>query len=167
MDEQAPEYVGFWLRVVATIVDSILVLVITIPLLITVQSWLGLSPAGAGMAHIPADVLKSPQGLSRLLAQANVVPGPVTILIRWVLPAAAIILFWIFRDATPGKMAVSARVVDANTGASLSTGQSIGRYFAYYVSLIPLFLGFVWVAFDSRKQGWHDKLAGTVVVKSK
>jgi uncharacterized RDD family membrane protein YckC len=31
--------------------------------------------------------------------------------------------------------------------------------------MLPIFLGFVWVAFDRRKQGWHDKLAGTVVVR--
>jgi uncharacterized RDD family membrane protein YckC len=64
-------------------------------------------------------------------------------------------------------MLVSARVVDAKTGNSLSVGQSIGRYLAYFVSTIPLCLGFLWIAFDPRKQGWHDKLAGTVVVRSK
>ena len=39
------------------------------------------------------------------------------------------------------------------------------RYLGYYVSIIPLFLGLIAVAFDPRKQGWHDKLAGTVVVR--
>jgi len=68
---------------------------------------------------------------------------------------------------TPGKIAIGARIVDARTGAKPSTGQLIGRYFGYYVSTIPLFLGLIWVAFDSRKQGWHDKLAGTVVVRDK
>ena len=62
---------------------------------------------------------------------------------------------------------IGARIVDAKTGDKPSTGQLIGRYFAYYVSVIPLFLGMVWVAFDPRKQGWHDKLAGTVVVRAK
>jgi uncharacterized RDD family membrane protein YckC len=46
-------------------------------------------------------------------------------------------------------------------------GQSVGRYFAYLVSIIPLCLGFAWIAFDARKQGWHDKLAGSVVVRTK
>jgi len=45
-----------------------------------------------------------------------------------------------------------------------STGKLIGRYFAYLVSIIPIFLGFLWIAVDKRKQGWHDKLAGTVVI---
>ena len=62
---------------------------------------------------------------------------------------------------------IVARLVDAKTGEPPSTSQCIGRYFAYFVSTIPLFLGLIWVAFDSRKQGWHDKLAGTVVVRKK
>lgn len=55
----------------------------------------------------------------------------------------------------------------ARVGASLIDSVLIGRYLAYYVSLIPFGLGFIWVAFDGRKQGWHDKLAGTVVVRKK
>jgi uncharacterized RDD family membrane protein YckC len=64
-------------------------------------------------------------------------------------------------------MAVSARVVDARTGNTLTVGQSIGRYLAYFVAMLPMFLGIIWVAFDPRKQGWHDKLAGTVVIRPK
>jgi uncharacterized RDD family membrane protein YckC len=62
-------------------------------------------------------------------------------------------------------MVFKARIVDAESGGPLTTGQSIGRYLGYYVSLLGLGLGFVWVAFDARKQGWHDKLAGTVVIR--
>jgi uncharacterized RDD family membrane protein YckC len=77
----------------------------------------------------------------------------------------AIVLFWLYRQATPGKMAISARIVDARTGGKPGIGQLIGRYLGYFVSTMPLFLGLIWVAFDPRKQGWHDKLAGTVVVR--
>lgn len=93
--------------------------------------------------------------------------GPADVLPNWVLPAVAVIIFWIYRQATPGKMIIGARIVDATTGQPPSTGQLIGRYFGYYVSMIPLFFGMIWVAFDARKQGWHDKLAGTVVVKDR
>jgi uncharacterized RDD family membrane protein YckC len=62
-------------------------------------------------------------------------------------------------------MAISARIVDARTGAPASTRQLVIRYLGYYVSTIPLGLGLLWVAFDPRKQGWHDKMAGTVVVR--
>jgi len=58
-------------------------------------------------------------------------------------------------------------VVDARTGGPLSVSQAILRYLGYFVSTIPLCLGLLWVGFDARKQGWHDKIAGTVVVRSK
>ena len=83
------------------------------------------------------------------------------------MPAIAVILFWIYRQATPGKMAIGAKIVDAKTGGKPSTGQLIGRYLAYYVSIIPLFLGIIWVGIDARKQGFHDKLAGTLVIRAK
>jgi uncharacterized RDD family membrane protein YckC len=93
--------------------------------------------------------------------------GPADFLINWLLPAVAVILFWMYRQATPGKMAIGAKIVDAKTGGKCSTGQLIGRYLAYYVSILPLMLGIIWVGIDSRKQGWHDMLAGTVVVRSR
>ena len=76
---------------------------------------------------------------------------------------------WCWRRfrATPGKMAFKLEVVDADSGETLTTGQSYGRFFAYFISTIPFGLGFIWVAFDKRKQGWHDKLANTVVIKKK
>ena len=51
------------------------------------------------------------------------------------------------------------------TGAGLTWGQSVGRYLGYFLATLPLGLGLIWVAFDKKKQGWHDKLAHTVVVK--
>jgi len=64
-------------------------------------------------------------------------------------------------------MAIAARIVDAATGAKPSTRQLVVRYLGYYVAIVPFMLGILWVAFDPRKQGWHDKLAGTVVVRSR
>lgn len=94
------------------------------------------------------------------------IAGPADILINWVFPAVAVILFWIYRQATPGKMAIKAKIVDERTGGKPSTGQLIGRYLAYYVSILPLMIGIIWVAFGSRKQGFHDKLARTLVVRA-
>ena len=81
------------------------------------------------------------------------------------LAAAYTLGFWATLQATPGKLAVGVRIVDAASGGKPSLKQLAGRYLAYYVSLIPCFLGFLWVAFDRRKQGWHDKLAETAVVR--
>lgn len=136
------EYVGFWVRVWAAIIDSALITVIIFPLLISIYGWAYLDPE-------------------------NLVRGSMDFLISWVLPAIAVISLWIYKLATPGKMAIGAKIVDARTGRKPSKGQLIGRYFAYFVSILPLFLGLLWVAFDKRKQGWHDKLAGTVVVRPK
>jgi uncharacterized RDD family membrane protein YckC len=136
------EYVGFWLRVAATLVDSVLLIAVSLPLAI---AWYG------------PGYLKSMKTFE----------GPVDLLISYLLPAVAIVLFWLYRQATPGKMLIRAHIVDAVTGGKPSTGQLIGRYFGYFVSMIPLFIGIVWVAFDPRKQGWHDKLARTVVVRKR
>ncbi|EOG2909749.1 RDD family protein [Salmonella enterica] len=87
------------------------------------------------------------------------------IAINWIVPAVLTVILWRGFQATPGKMALRLRVLDAESGCPASTGQYIGRYLGYFVSTVPLGLGFFWIAFDRRKQGWHDKLAGTVVVR--
>ena len=98
---------------------------------------------------------------------SSFVQGPTDVLVSWVASAAAIVLFWIYRQATPGKIAVGAQIVDAKTGGKPSTRQLLIRYIGNYVSSISLFLGFIWAAFDLLKQGWHDKMADTVVVRNK
>ena len=64
-------------------------------------------------------------------------------------------------------MAIGARIVDVATGRPASPAQLVVRYLGYFVASIPLFLGIIWVAFDARKQGWHDKIAGIVAVRPK
>ncbi len=142
MDRIEPEYVGFWARVGAALVDTVLIVVITLPILTKIY----------GSGYFFSD---------------KFIQGPADFLIGWVFPAVAIILFWMYRQATPGKMAVSAKIVDAATGQAPTTRQWIIRYLGYYVSTLPLFLGLIWVAFDARKQGWHDKMAGTLVIRAK
>jgi uncharacterized RDD family membrane protein YckC len=136
------EYVGFLPRLGATIIDSILLAIIIYPLLYAIYG-------------------------REYFAGGHLIAGVGDFIVNYILPAVAIIVFWIYRSATPGKMAIHARIVDAGTGGHPSTGQMIGRYFAYYLSTIPFCLGFLWIAWDPKKQGWHDKLAGTVVVRPK
>jgi len=138
-DQFAGGYVGVLARFLASVVDTFLAMVIITP----------------GLIGVYGESLLSGESFSG---------GPLYYLMTWVFPAVAVVLFWIARSATPGKMLIRAKIVDARTGGKPSTGQLIGRYFAYYVSMLPLFLGFIWIAFDKRKQGWHDKLARTVVV---
>lgn len=80
---------------------------------------------------------------------------------------AVYIVVWSYSSATPGKWLLRMRIVDARTGCRPTQRQFIIRFFAAILSFLPLTLGFLWIAFDEKKQGWHDKLAGTVVVKVK
>lgn len=136
------EYVGFWWRVLASLIDTVLMAIVTLPVL--------------GMVY----------GTDYWL-DSEAIKGPVDFVVTWLLPAVVIIVFWASKGATPGKLAIGARVVDARTGGKPTTGQLVGRYFGYFVSAVPLGLGLIWVGIDGRKQGWHDKLAGTVVVWGK
>jgi len=74
------------------------------------------------------------------------------------------VFMWIKFLGTPGKLLLSCHVVDVNTKQPLGLGQAILRYVAYFVSLLPFCLGFFWIIWDKRKQGFHDKIAGTVVI---
>jgi uncharacterized RDD family membrane protein YckC len=144
MHDDSHEYAGFWIRTAASLIDTVLVAMLTLPPLVLIYGWDYFDPGRAGLFAGPADVLLS-----------------------WLLPSLAVIVFWMYRSATPGKMMLGLRIVDARSGAAMGRGQSVGRYLGYFVSIIPLFMGLVWVAFDPRKQGWHDKLAGTVVIRSR
>lgn len=136
------QFVGFWRRVGATAIDVSLLSVLTAPLLYAVY----------GSGYWLSDAL--------LL-------GWWDFLLSWVLPAVAIIGLWMWKLATPGKMVFSAVIVDARTGGRPSVGQWIVRYLGYVPAGAALGLGLLWVAFDRRKQGWHDKMAKTVVVRKR
>jgi len=130
------EYVGFWARVGASLIDSIATLGLVVVLSVC---FFGGAPEGAG--------------------------GLADFTISWIIPAIAVLVFWFARGATPGKMVIHAVIVDATTLAPPTYWQYVGRYLGYFVSAIPLCLGLIWVAFDARKQGWHDKMANTVVIR--
>ena len=64
-------------------------------------------------------------------------------------------------------MAIGARIVDADTVRNISIGKAIARYLSYFISAIGLLIGYIWIGFDPKKQGWHDHIARTVVIRSK
>jgi uncharacterized RDD family membrane protein YckC len=132
------------MRVVASIIDSILVAIITFPVMIRMY----------GLRNVES-------------GDFSLVQGPIDFFISYVVPAILIIGFWHFKLATPGKMAISAIVVDAGNYGKPSTLQLTVRYLGYFISTFFLFIGFLWIGFDKRKQGWHDKMARTVVIRTK
>jgi len=150
------KFVGFWARTVASLVDTALSALVLSPLI---------SALTRESTQLPTDLSAgSIETLASTLLASLKPTGALDALISWGVPAAAVIAFWMARQATPGKMLVHARIVDAETYGKPSTGRLVVRYLGYYVSLFACGLGFLWVAWDQRKQGWHDKLAGTVVI---
>jgi uncharacterized RDD family membrane protein YckC len=133
-------YVGFWKRFAAMWIDTLILTVVIALIVLPIY----------GTQYPALQAQGRTTGVDTLINAGAIL---------------ATILLWRFRGATPGKMLFSARIVDANTLAAPSTGKLVGRFFAYLVSMIPAGLGFLWIAFDARKQGWHDKLAGTVVIE--
>ena len=136
------KYVGFWKRTVAGLVDTFLILLVIFPILIWVY----------GIEYLNNEHMEK---------------GSFDFIINYVFPTIAVILLWKYYQATPGKMIFKATIVDAKTGGTPSLRQLIIRYLGYIISTIPLGLGIFWVAFDKKKQGFHDKLANTVVVQPK
>ena len=76
---------------------------------------------------------------------------------------AYFIYFWSTTGQTLGMMAMRIRVARAD-GQPLTWSTGILRVIGYIISAIPLGLGLWWVIWDPQKQGWHDKIASTVVV---
>lgn len=135
------QYAGFWIRFGASFIDSLLMIIIFAPLVTIIY----------GRSY---------------WTDPQIIKGFWDVVVNYILPVLAIMTFWIYKSATPGKMVTKLIIVDAKTGGKPTLTQFVIRYMGYYVSLLPCFLGFLWAAFDRRKQAWHDKLAGTIVIKT-
>jgi uncharacterized RDD family membrane protein YckC len=72
--------------------------------------------------------------------------------------------FWMLSGQTPGKRVMGLRVIRAD-GTRLRFGNAVRRQIGYWISAI-FFIGFLWILFDNKRQGFHDKLAGTIVTYS-
>ncbi|EGZ51346.1 RDD family protein [Neisseria wadsworthii] len=136
-------YAGFWIRTVAVIIDTIILMIVILPLMYLIY----------GDAYFAvSDEIRYSFGFWDTF-------------LNHIFPAIFTLFFWNKFAATPGKMLLALKVVDAKTGEDIDLRQSIIRYIGYFIAILPLFLGLIWVAFDKRKQGWHDKMAGTVIVR--
>nr|WP_137677858.1 RDD family protein [Parerythrobacter lutipelagi] len=135
-------YAGFWLRVVAYIIDAIIMTVVQFALAAILGVNLMDPEASAG------------GGSSILL---NVVSIVIAVAYFAGLESSS----W---QATVGKKALGLVVTDID-GNRIGIGRAIGRYFGKILSALILLIGFIMVAFTERKQGLHDMLAGTLVVK--
>ena len=151
------EYAGFWIRVGANLIDLIILIILYASALWILMLLFG-DFFSSNLYYMDID---------KNIRQGNSFLKIWDILFQYIFPFIATIWFWLRFQATPGKMAANLRLVDAKTGNTISKKQSIGRYFAQIISIIPFGLGYFWIAIDQKKQSWHDKLAGTVVIRSR
>jgi uncharacterized RDD family membrane protein YckC len=82
-----------------------------------------------------------------------------------IITAVFYIFCWVKFAGTPGKRLLRLKILDEITGENITAGQGIIRYIGSIISALVLLIGIIWVAFDAKKQGWHDKMARTVVVR--
>lgn len=143
--EQYVGYGGFWIRVVAKIVDGVLLMVVNTLVGLALFAVFRL----AGAAGTPGTMLAG-AGV-RMLAQIAV--------------GAAYTTWFLGRfGATPGKMVCSLKVVRPD-GAPISYWRAFGRHFAEWLSGILFLIGYLMVAFDSQKRALHDHICDTRVVR--
>jgi uncharacterized RDD family membrane protein YckC len=135
-------YAGFWIRFLAYIIDGIILGVV------------GRILFGASVTQF--DTYGSADaGLSFSVNYSGW---------RVLVPLAYLLIFWITCSATPGKMICGLKIVE-ESGQKLSWQKALLRVVGYMISAVVVFIGFIWIGFDKKKQGWHDKIAGTYVVK--
>jgi len=142
-------YAGFWIRVVAYVIDSLLLSI----------GWFVFIVVFAILA-----VITNPNALhDSQSASVNIASNVVSLLISFGYFAG----LWTLNEGTCGQRWLGLRIRDASTFQPIRPGQAALRYLGLFLSFVPLGLGVIWVAFDPRKQGWMDKLAGTVVVHAR
>lgn len=73
--------------------------------------------------------------------------------------------FWKRDGATPGMKMFRLRVVRDADGGPITTGQAILRVIGFWIDGLVFYLGYVWILIDKRRRGWHDLIAGTVVIE--
>lgn len=138
-------YAGFWRRAAAWLLDALLLfplLVLLLQLAYGRDYWRWLAGGAEGGLY-----------------------GTLELLISYLLPLAYVLIGWCLFRGTPGKRVLGCLVVDARTGRALGPGRALLRLAGYVLSYLPLGLGFFWIGWDRRKQGFHDKLAGSLVLR--
>ncbi len=148
-------YGGFWRRAVAYSVDKTILQIISLILLLV-----GMLASGLGL---PAYRHGHDGGLF-----GNMLDGPFLAFYYVMTVFVDMLYFTWFHGAmgqTPGKMMLKLRVVQPS-GDPVSFGTAFLRWVGYVVSAAAVFIGFMWIALDRRKQAWHDKIADTIVVRT-
>ena len=152
------EYAGFWPRVLAFLIDN---LVIGVGILVVLIPLLFLTGLGAFLSRIAEDEDLSDAGIF-LIVGIFLAAGTASLLVTWLYHALMESSEW---QATLGKRALGLVVTDL-AGQRVSFGRSTGRHFAKMITnLVPAFLGYFMAAFSEKRQALHDMIGGCLVLR--
>jgi uncharacterized RDD family membrane protein YckC len=148
-------YAGFWIRFVAVLIDAAVLSIVIVPLWILIFVAMGAASSMQSASRNPDAAVAVVMTVMPLLMLA-IIGG------NWLYEA---LLTSSSKQGTLGKMALGLKVVDKN-GSRLSFLHATGRHFAKMINGFTFYIGFIMAGFTERKQGLHDLIAGTYVVKS-
>jgi uncharacterized RDD family membrane protein YckC len=159
-------YVGFWRRFGAGLIDAVVFWIVWIVLsfIVLIPAMTQINPATFAVDPATGRPVASPAELNAAFASffglAILLDGAIVVLF-----AAYSIVLWSFAGGTIGQRALGMQVRREADGRRISLGRAALRYIGYLVAWVPLALGIFWIGLDPRKQGWHDKIAGTFVIR--
>ena len=151
------QYANFGQRLVAYIIDGLILLLFVVPALVVLFA----GPKG----DIRSCTINDEPRLCRY-------PSAGTVAVTVILGVVAVVAFvYLYAQKAGagqswGHKAMNLRLVDQNTGAPIGTGRAVGRFFARYLSAVVCYLGFLWMLWDKDRQTWHDKLVQSVVIRA-
>jgi uncharacterized RDD family membrane protein YckC len=151
-------YAGFWIRVLAAIID---LLIFGIPYFVVIV----VAEGTAIRSYFDCVNANAAAGTVGICVSPFVTTFGYFELGGFIVQFLYFVILWSQFGGTLGQRMLGLHVVDAATGKNIGIGRAIGRYVGYLISAFALYIGLIWVAFDSRKQGWHDKIASTFVVR--
>jgi uncharacterized RDD family membrane protein YckC len=153
--QAAPEYAGFGSRLGALLLDSLIGGLFAAPAIVALF---------AGPKEYRSCTVNGEAGICNLPTGATV---GMAVALGAVFGIAYLVIFcrMVGKGQSWGMKVVSIRVADADSGQSIGTGRAFGWELAHVLSGMFCYLGYLWMLWDKRKQCWHDKIVGTVVVK--
>jgi len=177
VEENAVRYAGLNVRMLANLFDMLLLMVAVAPLLMLRPEEVEL-PTDTPPQVIQAYQLRSSgqindeQFTSMVLEsgylQNNIIPKIISYLLINVLFVGIVyVICWKRWDSTPGKLIFGLKIIDDKTMSRPTTRQYLIRFVGYYISAIPLCIGYLMIMFTDRKRGLHDIMAGTAVIYSR
>jgi uncharacterized RDD family membrane protein YckC len=152
-------YAGFWIRFLASFIDGIIVGVPLVIVFVIVEG-------STISAYVNCVNIAAQSGALATTCSTFYFGSFAYWELIWLgVELLYFVILWSQLGGTFGQRLLGLHVVDAATGQNIGIGRALGRFVGYVISTIALDIGLIWAAFDPRKQGWHDKIASTFVVR--